>query len=352
MYFEWFVVIIGVIGTAANGLVLYALVASKQHKKHQLIVNQNALDLYSCVFLVITYGMKLSNAYLSGSLGYWLCMFIYSENLFYVGVYASWLNLMILSIDRYLKVVHSAWSKKYLRKWMTYGAIAGTWISGVVHEMVIVFQTSAVIDGFCYGYVIGSPESLLALGIYYFLFTYLLVLAIFIFCYGKILMVICRQARVMAGHSASGPSNAQAQSNQKMQSNVIKTLMLVCAFYAVAWLPQKIFVLLIGLDVNLNYANDAYYVILSLGFLYICTTLMIITIKRCLNVVSRVCLSGWQAIMAFKRIGFMTNRLSFLYICANPFVYATKFDPVRRILKGLLFCKKASEPVASSMQMT
>jgi len=32
------------------------------------------------------------------------------------------------------------------------------------------------------------------------------------------------------------------------------------------------------------------------------------------------------------------NRVSllFLYICANPFIYATKFDPVRRILKGLI----------------
>ena len=60
LYFECFVFVIGVIGTAANGLVLYALVASKQHKKHELILNQNALDFYSCLFLVITYGLKLA----------------------------------------------------------------------------------------------------------------------------------------------------------------------------------------------------------------------------------------------------------------------------------------------------
>jgi len=41
-YFRCAVVIIGVVGTAGNGLVLYALVASKQHKKHPLIVNRNA----------------------------------------------------------------------------------------------------------------------------------------------------------------------------------------------------------------------------------------------------------------------------------------------------------------------
>jgi len=77
MYFEWFVVVIGVIGIAANSLVLYALVASKEHKKHELIVNQNAIDLYTCLFLVITYALKLSNMYLSGFLGYWLCMLVF-----------------------------------------------------------------------------------------------------------------------------------------------------------------------------------------------------------------------------------------------------------------------------------
>jgi len=33
------------------------------------------------------------------------------------------------------------------------------------------------------------------------------------------------------------------------------------------------------------------------------------------------------------------------YICANPFIYATKFDPVRRVLKDLIFCKKASAQI-------
>jgi len=280
MYFEVLVVVIGVIGTAANGLVIYALVASKQHKKHELIVNQNAIDLYCCLALVIVYAFKLSNIHLSGSLGYWLCMFIYNETILYVGLFASWVNLMFLSIDRYLKVVHSAWSKEHLRKWMSYAAIACSWIFGVIHQMPMGFQASTVTDGVCYSYVILSPESLMALGIYYFLFTYLFVLVIFIFCYWKILMVIRRQARVMAGHSAGEPSNAQAQLDQA-QSNVVKTMILVCAFYAVAWLPDKILVLLTALDTDINYMNNAYhYAVLFLGFFYICTNLIIITVEH------------------------------------------------------------------------
>jgi len=291
MYFEVLVLVIGVIGTAANGLVLYALVASKQHQKHALIVSQNALDVYCCLLLVITYALKLANIYLTGSLGYWLCMFISSESLLFVGLYSSWVSLVIISIERYLKVVHSAWSQTHKRKWMTYAAVACTWISGFIHEMPIAFQTSAVIDGVCYGFVIWqNHEARLAFGIYYFLVTYVLALAIFIFCYGKILMVIRRQARIMAGHSAGGPSNAQAPLHQA-QSNVIKTMILVCAFYAVAWLPEKIFVLLLALDIDLNFLNNAYYVTLFLGFLYICTNLVIIIMKHCLKLVRRFCLN-------------------------------------------------------------
>jgi len=213
LYFEYryFVVTIGIIGTVANGIILYAMVASKQHKKHELIFNQNAIDLYTCVFLVITYGLKLFDINLSGTLGYWLCMFLFSEGLLSCGLYASYINLIFISIERYLKVVHSVWSKKKLRKWMTYAAIACAWVSGFTAEIPVAFQTSAVMDGVCFGYVVyESDETRLGLCIHYFLFTYFVVLLVFAFCYGKILMVIRRQARTMAGYNHGGSVDRQA----------------------------------------------------------------------------------------------------------------------------------------------
>jgi len=58
-YFQLSVLVIGVFGTAANALILYAMVASKEHKNHLLIFNQNALDFFSCVFLVINLPGKI-----------------------------------------------------------------------------------------------------------------------------------------------------------------------------------------------------------------------------------------------------------------------------------------------------
>jgi len=87
---------------------------------------------------------------------------------------------------------------------MTYAAIACAWIVSFINEMVLVFQTSAVMDGVCYGYVVVTQETILAISIYHFSLSYVFLLIVFIFCYGKILIVIRRQARVMAGHNPGG----------------------------------------------------------------------------------------------------------------------------------------------------
>jgi len=133
-----------------------------------------------------------------------------------------------------------------------------------------------------------------------FLGFYVLILLIFIFCYWRILAVIRRQAKVMAGHAAAGPStaqiHAQAQSNQ-IQSNIIKTMILVSALYAILWLPNYIYFLNLTLNPNPPPLDGGYYA---------------------------------------------TVILAFLYMCTNPFIYATKFDPVKEVLLRLIPCKKNS----------
>ena len=303
-YFACAVIVIGIVGTAANALILYALVASKQHKKQVLIVNQNVLDLLSRLFLALTYALKISNISLSGVLGYWLCMLLLSENILWCATNASVINLCFIAIERYLKIVHSVWSKKKLRIWMTHSSTALPWIISFSYNMTAVFTTSAVIDGVCHGYVIfeNSMDKMVH-GVSYFLSFYASSL-IFVLCYWRILVAIRRQARVMTSHSTVGTAQAtaaQAKDNQ-IQSNVIKTMILVCAFFAIAWLPGNVYYLLVSVDVELTLRESSYYAVIF---------------------------------------------ISFLYICVNPFIYATKFDPVKRTLMRLIPCKKDQQPVHS-----
>ena len=298
-YFQFAHLVVVVVGAAANVLVLYAMLASKQHKKHVLIFNQNVLDLVNCFFAIVKLPVILSNVYLSGTSGYWLCLTILSNAGSSLAYYGSQINLAAISIERYLKVLHHTWAKKKLRSWMIYSAIVFAWISGIGITAAVIIPTTAVVNGVCYsGTFFFSKTARKVYGIWDFLSFYVIILLIFIFCYGRILMAIRRQAKVMAAHSAGGSNTAQDQLN-KIQTSVIKTMILVSGLYAVTWAPAYIFVLRLNVHSELTIDEKGLYAVLSIAY---------------------------------------------LYTCINPFIYATKFDPVKLVLLSLIPCKKNTQP--------
>ena len=305
-YFKCSLVMIAVLGMAANGLVLYALVASRQHKKHVLIVNQNALDCLSCLLLVITYSLQLSSPRLTDDAAgsYVLCTLLLSEALSSSAILASIINLACVTVERYLRVVHATWSKTKLRQWMIYTAMLLTWVSALTYSLALVFPTTVVTDGVCYAYTVWkNPESSIVWMTWNFILFYVIILFIFIFCYWRIVRVIRRQAAVMAGHSADAAAAAgQLHSLHQTQTNVIKTMILVSTFYAVSWLPNYIFVLFLNLNRSSRVLPD----------------------------------SGYYASVL----------IALVYICTNPFIYATKFDPVKQVLLRIMPCRKTSHQVS------
>jgi len=302
-YFQCAVIAIGVVGIAGNALVLYAMVVSEQHKKQVLIFNQNVFDFCSCLHLVVTYTVKLCSVRdLTGTLGYWLCVLFHTESLLWTSINGAVINLMSINIERYLKVVHTALSKKLLNKWVRGSAVAFAWIAGLVYDGVMGFTTSFVIDGVCY-WAIADEVASLVYSVWDFVSFFVVPLFTFVFCYGRILMVIRRQASVMASHSTHGSSTTQAH-NSQIQSNVIKTMILISAFYAIACMPTNVnyFLVLLADDFDTAYIQ-------SFGLL-----------------------------------------LVFTYVSVNPFIYATKFDPVRRVLTQMMPCKKSQQADTGSVQ--
>ena len=227
-----------------------------------LVVHQNILDLFTSFFMVITYSVKLCNIYLTGSVGYLLCTFIISDSLIWLGSVGSVINLAAITIERYLKVVHAAWSQTKLRNWMLYSAMAFAWILPFITNVAAVIPTSAVMDGTCYPYytIFTNETATLFYNISNVVLFYFVVLFIFIFCYWRILVVIGRQAKVMmTSHNAAGPctaqTHAQIQSHQ-IQSNITKTMVFISALYAILWLPINIHVLLIIVHPNQPVIDD------------------------------------------------------------------------------------------------
>ena len=122
----------------------------------------------------------------------------------------------------YLKVVHHAWAKKKLRKWMLYSLIPFTWVGGNAVAWSWTVHTTAVVNGVCYTLIFWkSRTDQLAFIIWHISTFYVALFLLFLFCYGRILVTVRRQATVMAGHAAS--ANAQTQSKQ-LQLKIVKTM--------------------------------------------------------------------------------------------------------------------------------
>jgi len=64
-----------------------------------------------------------------------------------------------------------------------------------------------------------------------------------------------------------------------MQSNVIKTMIFVSAFFVITWTPLGVYYLLIMINSNLSLLDTGYYALTSFAFVYICTNPFIYTTK-------------------------------------------------------------------------
>jgi len=245
--------------------------------------------------------MKIFDIYLTGSFGKFVCIVLLTDVLIWLANTGAVINLALVTIERYLKVVHPTWSKNKLRKWMIYSAMPIPWVFGVMETIVLVasrYPGTTVTNGVCYTRIVFvNNVARIIFVIWHHAVYYFIMIFIFTFCYWRILLAVRRQARVMAGHSAAGSNAGQAQSNQ-IQTNVIKTMVLVCVLYTVLWLPLYAALVLIYLIPHPLSRDRMYYTTVFLGY---------------------------------------------SYMCINPFIHATKFDPVKEVLLRMIPCKKTND---------
>ena len=117
-----FVVTTGLIGCLANGSVLFALIADKSLLKYSatfLIKYQIGLEFASCVLLVVSYAMKVvlgGDPYPMRRWGTVVCMFFIGDGLTTLLMNIATANLVMIAVERYIKIVHPVKHRNYFRK--------------------------------------------------------------------------------------------------------------------------------------------------------------------------------------------------------------------------------------------
>lgn len=283
--FRCFVVVIGVLGCFMNSFVLRALLGkrSSAQSANHLISNQILFDLLSSFFLICSYALKIPNMYLDGRFGLFLCLVFTSDGSVFALQAGSIANLVLIAAERYFKIVHSIVHRTHFRRWYVFMGISFTWISGILINMELLW-TAEVIDGQCFPYSKWTaPEAAVAYGLFVNIWEFVVPLASFAYCYGKILLVVRRQNRIVAGNSAdheTAPPNPLQLRARQSQMNVMMTMLLVSTAFIVCWFPNVVWYFLTLLNYQMPNSDLVYYASLLLIFLNVCLNPFIYVVKH------------------------------------------------------------------------
>jgi len=292
-------IIIAVVGCLANAYVLLALLLSKNSRASNVnifITHQTILDLTSCAFLFMSLVLEtVDYAETDSSLALFVCWFFGAHAITTTAGNASVGGLMIITIERYVKIVHSVAYRNHYRPWMTRCGVIFPWIFGISTGFIPIVATSKVVRGSCNkNRYYMNDWSRKAWGIAKFLLLYLGPLFVFIFGYWKILMVIRRQKK-QVGQSqqqgtTSGVATAQQQGSRRTEMNIIRTVILVSVSFALCFVCMRTYSILTRFDVAPG-----------IGWLYL-----------------------------------LFSVFSYSNRCLNPFIYATQYEIVRRWWKVIV----------------
>jgi len=143
------------IGVCANSVVLAVLVRARRHfgsSVHTFIANQSAMDLFACVcgmgtlVMMVTHGYNYNgNEIVDGA----ICVLFEGIGLTGFGSTSGKMGLIVITVERYFKIVHAIAHRKYYRNWMTKVGVALPWIFGACLILIPSIAVIRIVNGQC-----------------------------------------------------------------------------------------------------------------------------------------------------------------------------------------------------------
>jgi len=148
---------VGITGSLANAVVLAVLVLARRqfgNSVNAFIMNQCAMDLTACVAIVANY---LAIVRLQGIeyrapitiADQVVCMLLDGWLVTSVCISSDVFGLVVITLERYFKVVHAVAHRKYYRGWMTGVGVILPWMCGTCFMLSATIGTTRVVNGQC-----------------------------------------------------------------------------------------------------------------------------------------------------------------------------------------------------------
>ncbi|XP_071963305.1 kappa-type opioid receptor-like [Antedon mediterranea] len=267
-----FYCIVSSFGCLINGFAIFIILHLKNWKSstNLLIFHQSIIDLVTsllslCLFLDPKIMTHLPNSEFGADL---ICKIWSSKYLFWSSIYASTGNLVVLTIDRYISVIHPVkygiLKEKARKKLLLILLIP--WICGFGIQMLWLIAHT-VKDGKC---TLTWPKNGVkeATGILAFVYILLIPITTMIFVYVKIFRLLRRPV---------GEDLSSALSDK--QISIIKTLVVVSVIYAICWIPDIIAFMISTLSGKIHATGKAIYITTFITLINMCVNPIIYTFQ-------------------------------------------------------------------------
>ena len=86
----------------------------------------------------------------SGPAAMALCILIDGITLGAVGMNGGTASIVVITLDRYWRIVHPIHHRKYYRPWMLYVELFFPWLNGIASHLLPSFGASEIVNGRCY----------------------------------------------------------------------------------------------------------------------------------------------------------------------------------------------------------
>lgn len=284
-------VAIGAIGILGNGLTCIVLLSSRKLRKSfssLFILNQSILDGLAAVFLILNTVLEYDGRFLSQTTGNFLLCSLFYSRLTLWGVFnCSTYNLLALSVERCMKVVHPIFHRAHFSRVQFRLVIAVVWLFGFLCDALYVIPTSRIVDNKCQPHI-AFPSTLVKriIGIQVTIVKYIIPLCVLIYVYSK--MAYTLRNNKVTTETGPGASSASASVLQipavntlklKYRRSTIKTLAIVSSVFIFCWTANQLLFLCYNLGVASDLSGPFYHFSVILVFLNCCLNPLIYTLK-------------------------------------------------------------------------
>ena len=116
-------------------------------------VTHTILELVACVTIATRFAMDLAGLFkyqdVSVPAAVASCILIDGASLIQLGLNGGTASVVIITLDRYWKIVHPIHHRKKYRRWMLYVGLFLPWLNGIAVHLLPAIGTSRIIDGIC-----------------------------------------------------------------------------------------------------------------------------------------------------------------------------------------------------------